>query len=416
MKKIFITLTIVLAILALSFLGWRIFTRDQDTSVGEVVRNVLPFGTGEGLNIPTNFEDPVMLNEADFLDEDGSPTSNLFMLSSVPVSGMAVFEREGETIVRYIERATGHIHDAVLPEDIGEDRLTKIRVTNTTIPKIYEAVFRPDGGALLLRSLSEETDFVENRALTLTPPTTQSTSTENLYNISSVNISNSISSVSLLVNNLIYFSSRDGVFSTQAFNGTGLRTILTSPFRDWRVSTAGTNTLIHNKASSISTGYAYTLNTTNGALTRVAGPHTGLIAIPSPVGNRVLYSYTEGGVTKLVSRNVQANSTYEITPATLAEKCIWSTRSVGTIFCGAPSQGVGFSEPDNWYSGNSVFLDRIWMHDTVNEVARVLIEPIRVVGLDIDLYQPMLSPSENYLVFINKIDLSLWALKLEDSL
>lgn len=409
MKKIFITITIIVVVVALGFLGWQIFSRGENTTVGEVVRNVLPFGTGEGLDIPFA-PTPEVLDESSFLDESGSPTLNLFMLSSVPVSGMTVFERGGETVVRYAERATGHIHDAILPQTINQDPLRKVRVTNTTMPKIYEAIFRPDGSAVLFRSLVEDTDLVENKLLTLTPP--NSTSTEALHNISSTNINSNISSVSLLGNNLIYYSKSSNAFATQAFNGTGLRTILTSPFRDWRVATFGNNALIHTKASFASPGHAYTLNTTNGSLTKILGPLQGLVAIPGP-GNRVLYSFVESGFTRLVSRNTSNNSTYEINPYTLAEKCVWSTRSIGNLFCGAPVDGVGFGEPDNWYQGKTNFSDRIWLHDTDNQVAQVLAEPEWLTDSSIDVYQPKLSPGEDYLVFINKIDLSLWALRLE---
>lgn len=409
MKKLFVTITIIVVILALGFLGWQILSRDSETSVGEVVRNVLPFGTGEGLDIPF-IPQPETPSESSFLNEAGSPTSNLFILSSAPVSGMTVLERGGETVVRYAERATGHIQDIVLPETIGEDPLRRIRVTNTTIPKVYEAVFRPDGGAVLFRSLVDDSDLIENRALTLTPPT--STSTEALHSISSLNITTNISSVSPLGNNLIYFSKSNNSFATQAYNGTGLRTILASPFRDWRVAAFGNSALIHTKASFASPGYAYTLNTTNGALTKIAGPLQGLVAIPGP-SNRVLYSYVDGGFTRLVSRNISSNSSYEINPYTLAEKCVWSTRNTGILFCGAPSEDIGFGEPDNWYQGKTNFSDRIWLHDTEEQIAQVLVEPKGFYDLDLDVYQPKLSPSEDYLIFINKIDLSLWAFKLE---
>ena len=83
------------------------------------------------------------------------------------------------------------------------------------------------------------------------------------------------------------------------------------------------------------------------------------------------------------------------------------------IFCGSPSDEIGQNEPDSWYRGATIFSDRIWSFNTDTEITQVLIEPAIVLDIDIDMIGPTLSPKEDYLVFINKTDLSLWALKLE---
>ena len=98
---------------------------------------------------------------------EGTPQNNfqvsipsLRQLSNVPISGFVLFEREiettsllfeeevvedieeedtTETVFRFIERSTGNIY-----ETTARDLSTK-RITNTTIPKIYESIFTDDG-------------------------------------------------------------------------------------------------------------------------------------------------------------------------------------------------------------------------------------------------------------------------------
>ena len=42
-----------------------------------------------------------------------------------------------------------------------------------------------------------------------------------------------------------------------------------------------------------------------------------------------------------------------------------------------------------------------------------MVEPKPTLGIDIDAVELKLSPDEDYLIFINKTDLTLWAIKLE---
>ena len=281
------------------------------------------------------------------------------------------------------------------------------------MPKIYEAYFRPDGNAVLLRSLKDDSDVVENRVFTLTSP--KSTSTDNLYTVSSTALRGDISTIAVAgTGNTLFYALRDvSSVVSSTFNGTGSKTLLTSPFSDWRLAMTGNSLVLHTKASTNVSGYAYTLNTSNGVLTKILGPLNGLLALPNASGNQVLYSYVENNETRLFAKNLQSKDVSEISPATLAEKCVWSAKNTNTVFCGAPTYNPEAGEPDNWYSGVTHFSDRIWSFDTSIEIAKILAEPKENLGIDIDVIEPKLSPNEDYLIFVNKTDLSLWALRLE---
>lgn len=405
MKKILIILLAVISVALIASLGWYFLVRDKEVPLGEAISNSLPFGS-EDNTLPAAASRQPVDETPELVDKFSSPTANLFRLSATPVAGAVVFERGKQLVVRYVDRATGHIYDANLAT------LEKTKVTNNTLPKIYEAYFRTDGNAVLLRYLKDDSDVVENLSLTLTPP--QGTSTDALYTVSSTALRGDISAVATGPGNALFYALKDtSSIVTSTFNGASVRTIFTSPFTDWRLAAAGNRLIVYTKASARIAGYAYTLNTLNRTLAKILGPLNGLAAIPNPSGNQVLYSYVEDDKTKLFAKNLAKNTLSEILPATLAEKCVWSTKNTGVLFCGAPTDSPGSGEPDDWYRGATHFSDDIWLFNTNGGVGQVLAEPEQSLRTDIDVMEPKLSPDEDYLIFLNKNDLSLWALRLE---
>jgi hypothetical protein len=417
MNKLLKILIAILAVILIAFAGWYFLLRDPDIPAGEAIRNLLPFGSpgdtvepGPDNELPPTATSSVPGGE---IGEIPPPTANLFRLSDTPVAGAVVFKSGTQTIVRYVDRGTGHIYD------INLTTLAKTRITNETLPKIYEAYFRPDGNAVLLRSLNDNSDVIENLALTLTPPkaTTVSTSspqaTEAFYAISSTLLRGNLSAVAVGSGNTLFYALRDtSSIVSSLFNGTGAKTLLTSPFTNWRLSSAGNSVYVYPKASVNAPGYVYSLNTSSGGLTKILGPLNALSAIPNTAGNRVLYSYVDNGRTRTFAKNLTNNALTEILPNTFSEKCIWSIKQTGILFCAVPIDESRAGEPDNWYRGLTHFSDRLWLFDTNIDVAQVLAEPQLDLNIDIDAVEPKLSPDEDYLVFTNKNDLSLWALKL----
>lgn len=409
MKKVLI----ILSILVLASLAVWFWAKEKDIPLVETVMDGLPFGSGEdsqqATDSSTSFDNTQ--DKPPGIDQFSVTGTKLFQISSTPVAGAIALSRSAglrqatsTTFVRYVDRATGHIYDADLAT------LDKIKISNQTLPKIYEAYFRPDGNAVLMRYLKNNSDTVENLSLTLT---TKATSTS-IYTTASNLLRGDISSVAVGTGDSLFYALKDtSSIVSSAFNGSKLRTLLNSPFTDWRLVSAGNVLVAHAKASSGSAGYAYTINTSSGALNKILGPLNGLIAIPNSTGNRALYSYVENGTTKLFSKNLSTGAVSEILPATLADKCVWSVKKTSILFCGVPTDSPRAGEPDNWYQGATHFFDRLWAFDTDTQVAEVLAEPKLDIKTDIDVYQPKLSPSEDYLIFINRNDLSLWALRLE---
>jgi hypothetical protein len=284
------------------------------------------------------------------------------------------------------------------------------KITNTTLPKIYEAIFSSDGSRVLFRCLSESGE-VENLSLALTPPV--STSTDALYTSSATVLRGGMSEVEAGSGNSIFYVLSDASsITTSTFEGTGQRNILTMPFTAWRLDSYGSGLLAWTKASASVPGYAYRLNTSNGSLTKLLGPLNGLSVSPSSAGGNVLFSYNDTGDTRLFAKLMPSDEDVEILPATLAEKCVWGRAITELLVCGAPSKAIEGGEPDNWYKGITHFSDNLWKIDAETTETLLAAEPEKLYGIKIDVYEPQISIDDSYMVFINKNDLSLWALRL----
>ncbi|MCR4279212.1 MAG: hypothetical protein NUV78_00545, partial [Candidatus Zambryskibacteria bacterium] len=282
MKKILLISGSVLSIILIIFLAWMFLFRDKTVPAGEAVRDLLPFGSGEGFNAPGLFTEEDGEVAPGFNDQ-GVPVADLFRITDTATAGIVAFTRGGQSVVRYVERATGHINEVILPSE-ALTALSRRKITNTTIPKIYEAHFSSDGGSVLLRFLRADTDVVENRSLTLTPPTQPSPeatageasspqATDELYSIAAANLRGDITDVAVGSGNTLFYTLKDsGAIATSQFNGSSLRTIFTSAFTNWSLRTINNGLVIQTKASASAPGYAYTLNTVNGALARILGP------------------------------------------------------------------------------------------------------------------------------------------------
>ncbi len=413
MKKIIIiSLTVVIAALAV-FLGWYYLLASKGSSETTTTTkdNGSPFGSGDDLTPSTNQSQNGLNGSSTtaisqpMYDSVGKPLSNLYRISEEPVAGAMAINRNNQTIIRYVERATGHV------VEVNPSTLEKRAITNQTMPKIYSAHFRPDGVAILYRSLKEGSDVVENSSITVTPP--KATSTDGIFGVSAALLRGDIGSVTNIGNTLYYVLKDSKAISSSNFLGTDIKTLFSSGISDWTLTPAGSNLVIFTKPTASSVGYAYTLPVGGGSPVKILGPLIGLVVKPNSSGSRILYSYVENGVTKTKVNNSQGNTISDISPQTIADKCVWSTKVVDRVICASPLNSIGGYEPDNWYQGVSTFSDYIWLFNTSNQVAQVLAEPKVLFDTDIDVIEPKLSINEDYLYFINKRDLTLWVLKLE---
>ncbi|MDQ3089725.1 MAG: hypothetical protein M3Q24_01050 [bacterium] len=404
MNKKILKIGIGLLVIGLLIFVGLFFFSNPEGSISKNIKNILPFGQGGG--------DVAQSADKDFPEEviatdESKSLAKLFRLSEVPVAGAVGFIKNNSTFVRYSDRATGHIYD------INPATLEKIKITNNTLPKIYEAHFKKDASGVIYRSLVNNTDQISNTSIDIIPP--KSTSTNALYNIYSTVLRGDIGDVSVgNASNISYNLKDEGAIVISAFNGSGRQTLFNSSFTDWQIDWPGKNIVILTKPSAGAAGFAYTLNPVNGAINKLEGPLNGLTVLVNFLDNKFVYSYNDEGLTRFFYGDLLDGTRGELSPSTFASKCVWSKKVAPLIYCGSPVSTIGITagEPDLWYQGVTHYSDQVWLHDTEGGESRVVLDPKKDFNLDLDIINPFLTPDEDYFIFTNKNDLSLWALKL----
>jgi hypothetical protein len=170
---------------------------------------------------------------------------------------------------------------------------------------------------------------------------------------------------------------------------------------------------IRTKPSGLARSVVYTIDLGNSNFQKVLGESYGLSLLWSPLGDKILFSETnnQGKNLKLKIADLGKQAIAELDFATLPEKCVWSEDN-RTIFCAVP-QTIPSSAilPDDYYQNQISFIDDFWQINLDTE------EAVQILGANDqeDIYdadQLILSPMEDYLLFINKRDNLLYSLEL----
>ena len=88
---------------------------------------------------------------------DGKQIPRLYALVKTPIAGMTVLKKspKNNIIVRYMERATGHIYN------VETAQIKTTRITKTTIPRVREALFSQDASFVVARYLDGSNEQIE---------------------------------------------------------------------------------------------------------------------------------------------------------------------------------------------------------------------------------------------------------------
>ena len=195
----------------------------------------------------------------------------------------------------------------------------------------------------------------------------------------------------------------DGTHASQAFS---------TPLSAVRISFAGKNQyLAFTKPSAELPGDAFIVNTA-GNFSRIAGPLSGLVALASHNGKWVLVSSVSGGTMQMKMVNTATNEKVALPIATIADKCVW-TADDSAIYCGIPvNPPNNYFYPDDWYQGAVSFSDRIWKIDVAGRFAQLVLDFSKETKGSLDAKSLAIDPPATELVFMNKLDGSLWGYQL----
>lgn len=312
-----------------------------------------------------------------------------------------------KTVVRFIERSNGHIHE------IYSDSASVIDVTNTTIPRIQEAYFANNGNNIILRYIGTNERTIETYNASIGTTKNQ----YGLFDISGYFLEKDISEITVSPSGdkIFYLypfgDATIGIYDNIA--GTNKKQILSSTFSEWLPQFASeTEIVMTTKASGYATGYSYVLNISEpNILKKILGDVTALTTQPIDNGNYVLFSKTRGTTPSISIYNSESRSEESLGISGIPSKCVWSEVKQ-SAFCAIPKNVPNGVYPDDWYQGKMFFTDSIWQIIPESNTLYLVSDLTKESGIEIDAINIGISPDGNYIHFTNKRDGSLWGLEI----
>ncbi|TRZ53162.1 hypothetical protein D4R99_01350 [bacterium] len=417
-KQLYIIIGVIV-IIALGFLLASFLISRQNigtaTEKPNTFANFFPFGQNTpNQTTPTNQNQTVTTNVVNVTEgEKFFPI--LRQITEKPTAGLFSYNKSGNTYVEYTEKETGNIYEVKM-EDMSATRLS-----NSLITRVHEAIFGNDGKSVIMRYVKTNSDSITSFVLDLSrinrgveaTTTTPTLPTGKFLASEILDMKTSSDAKKIFyITKSGDFNNRTAVGSIFDFQKNTSSDVFLSQFSEWLpVSFDGSAALLQTKASQKVPGYLYSFTIKTGNMQKIIGDIKGLTTLPSPDNQKILYSAsTLGGVT-LHLYNRKDSSTKDIPIQTLPEKCVWKKDNI-SIYCAVPNPLPSGEYPDGWYQGITSFEDNIWKIDATTGKAISIFVPRSLTNSPIDMTSMILSPSEDFLFFINKRDSSLWAFDL----
>ncbi len=319
-------------------------------------------------------------------------------LSDEPSAGAVAFIKASTTRVRFVERATGHIYEAT------DADLAVNRISNTTIPKVVEALWLADGSGYYARYLRNGGDTIETYAARYNETLKTVSGTFLPANLQGATIGSDGRLAAVL----------EGESSTAiniySISGERVRTAFTSPFSEWLPVWGGAGSLfLYTKPSYSVRGESLRITLSSLASEPSVRGVSGLSLLASPNGSRAIYSSSSDSANRLYAYDFTAKKAVVIPLTTIAnDKCVWSRRSATVVYCAIP-ETMSTSMPDRWYRGEVSFNDSLWRIDTTTGGTKI-IGTLELAGEKVDAIGLTVSADDKTFSFINKKDLTPWML------
>ncbi len=408
-KKNAIILILAVFIGSLGALVWFYFNNNKpQSSVMPVINTDVydPFGT-VGLNTGQNIKTEEKV--ATTSEQSPATVNNLRQISIDPIAGYGLLKnKDGQNVTHYILRATGNIY-----EGYTESTETK-RLSNTTIPKIYNSVWLADGQKLILQYLKENNEDIVSFSVKINPAT--STTNEFEGGVDGVFLPEDIKALAVNpASDKIIFESvnlNGSSFYVSKTNGLDKKVIFESPLTEWLISwpKADTVTLTTKPAGNVP-GFMYFLNVNSGLINKIIGGINGLTSQTNSRADLVLYSDSSKGAPRLYLYNLKRGESKLLPWNTLPEKCVFG--SDDNIYCAVPKTLENEIYPDAWYQGLVSFSDNIWSYNIEKGNTTLISDLEKNSRQKIDATDLKLTSDGSYLFFNNKNDLTLWTIKLK---
>jgi len=336
---------------------------------------------------PANVIEENLVTEPEYTVD--TETERLSQLTTKPVAGFVGFGVGTSSRIRYVEQGTGHIYEISTG---GEERM----ISRTTIPRVQEAHFSPDGETVVLVAFN---DF--NRDVFASPvdPESEALSITDLpVNAQNIDVQNG-GSVRYT------FQTNEGSVGYESTLGTDVRELFRVPFRSITALWGKENTWVYNRPAEGLPGYLY----------EIVG---GTYETTSYTGYTLVADYLNGflGVTSVRDGNpesyfisVSSGDRFDGFITLIPEKCD-SFNETSAVVCAA-GLVEDFSITD-WYKGLTQSSDFLWTVDVLETEATLLENLEQTAGRSLDISTLLITENDNLILFTNKTDGTLWSYEL----
>jgi len=407
----------LISIISSGLLAWYIVISRQQTSVEQLIR-----GRGFSEGVPTFREGTGSMREnfGSFFDAavsvvtgsggEGEATSTppkLRLISPIPNVGVDSFETASGTLIYFVERPSGNVFS--VPVDGGKTS----RLTNTLIPRVYEAFWTSED-SVILRNSGESGVSIQTLSANIGVATSSESGVRELVG---AYLDDNITAVAVRPNkeepSLFYLTSGSqgtfGIISNK--DGSNPERVWSSAISGWRISWISDDIIIFmQKAASGVLGSSYALSIDSGDVSLIVGSKEGLVTVVHPTANAVIYSTSSGGDVSLFA--LIDGITRELPLVTLAEKCVWLSGDDLKAYCAAPTTITSSTLPDEWYRGEVSFKDQWFSVDPAAATAELFVDPEVEFGVSLDVLNPELSNDGNYIFFNDANTGTAWVLRI----
>lgn len=414
----YILLFIIAGMITLGAIWW--FTRksvdpnDPNGNGGGI--QLFPFGNPTNPGNPTPTRPGFNPNQPQTGTNFNRRLPRLRMISGEPVAGFFATEAPAtstlvsgtttesffENAVLYTQRVTGHVYQA------KESTEQQLRISNTTIPKVYEALYA-SSTAVLYRYLADDLETIRTFVGEMKNGTTSLTGTFLANDLDEVLISPSGTEIVYGIEN------GDKYFlNLSKTDGTNPISIFSSYAKQWNVQWPETDSLyLTPKADSRYPGSLYRIDPATKQFDKLVSDILGLSTLVNSDGTKVILSYYD-------KANGMGTAVFDIVTReylyprfrTLAEKCVWSEVDPTIMYCAVPIERVFEAMPEGWYMRKVVTTDTIFRVDTKTMDAVEVMTEADTEGNLLDMYNLALSDDEKFIYFMNKRDLTLWSYEI----
>ncbi len=378
---------------------------------GTVTRTFSPFGFISEIfstttNTPTPGTDTASTTEEVSTRSvyDILSVARAYKVTDVPVaSAVFVSVNTGTTTeehLRYVERETGHIKDLVLSTNTTE------RLSNTTIPRIQEALWGNGGSLVALRYLDDDKETIETY---LGEVGSSSDSLQGSF------LPKNIDTIALhpTTPRVFYLLATNPGVAGRVYNAeTGsTQAVFSSPISEWLATWSETSLFLSTKPSNGVLGFGYSVNPLTGAAAQIITNVSALTGLPNDRGDILVGSVTKEKPT--LSLYGQVSGVIETLSAgnTLPEKCVWFTNE--RVLCAIPDTTYQ-NLPDSWYSGIVSFNDSFWIIGTDENTTDYLFDQ-NTTKEDVDAINLVVNKDASLFAFVNKKDSRLWIARISEN-